>query len=389
MEHLTMLRQQAKPAAKPFSRVLRLEALERREVPSISPASASAHRIIQVHQGDPLAHFHSIQAAVNAARPGDEIRVYNGTYREAVSVTKNNITIDAAPGASVTIQNPGQMGNGITVEAAGGAALSGFTLANVTVRNYSGSGVFLFNVTNFELSHVSAANNMSNGILVVLSSHGSIHDSTAFGSSNTGIEVSQSHDVLLSNDIVHSNTNGIAVLNSTRVTTTNSSAFDNTVGILIGQLPGSAVAMQGHRPKQNSSYNVLQNNAVYANNLANAAASDALASADPPGAGILIVGGDHTVVQNNQVYSNGYGGIVLISGADWLDQAPVGTPRYASTINSRPRYTLIQNNNLWFNGFLSGAIGWPRPADLVWTQVGRQNHWRRNLFTSSSPGILP
>src|SRR5262249_38802558 len=156
-------------------------------------------------------------------------------------------------------------------------------------------------------------------------------------------------------DTVHGNTNGIEVLNSTRVTTTNSSAFNNTVGIFVGQLPGAVVAMQGRRPVQNSSFNVVQNNAVYANNLGSAAVSSGLASADPPGAGILIVGGDHTVVQNNQVYSNGYGGIVLIAGSNWLAEAPVGTPHYARGVYSQPRYTLIQNNNLWFNGFLPGA----------------------------------
>jgi parallel beta-helix repeat protein len=383
------IRKSCQPAAKSQPCLIRLETLEGREVPSITPVAASAHRILAVQQNNPHARFHTIQAAVNAARPGDEIRIYSGTYREAVTVTKNNLTIDAAPGSRVTIQNPGQMTNGITVDPANGTPLTDFTLSGVTVKGFSGSGVLLFDVSYFEISHVVAANNMVHGILAVLSSHGLIHDSTAYGSDNTGIEVSQSHDVLLSNDTVHENTNGIEVLNCTRVTTSNCSAFDNTVGILLDQLPGAAVAMPGHKPVQTSTYNVVENNSVYANNLPNAATSTMLPSADPPGAGIVIVGGNHTLVENNQVYSNGYGGIVLISGADWLRQAPVGTSGYSRLINSRPMNTLIANNNLWFNGFLSGAVGWPHPADFVWTRVGKNDFWTKNIFTTSSPGILP
>jgi parallel beta-helix repeat protein len=352
-------------------------------------AAASVHRIIKVAQGNPHVRFHTIQAAVNAARPGDEIRIYSGIYRESATVTKNNLTIDAAPGANVIIQNPGQMGNGITVEASGATTLTGFTLAGVTVKGFSASGVFLLGVANFEISHVTAVNNMGHGIFVGLSSHGSVHDSIAYGSDNTGIEVSQSHDVLLNNDEVHENTNGIEVLNSTRITTSNNSAFDNTVGLVIAQLPGAAVALPGHKPVLTSAYNVVEDNSVYANNYANAATDTMLPSADPPGAGILIVGSDHTTVKNNQVYSNGYGGIVLISGSNWLFHAPVGTPGYSTRVSSRPTNTLIENNNLWFNGFLAGAMGWPQPADLVWTRLGRNDHWVRNIFTTSSPGILP
>ncbi len=376
-------------ASRPILRILRLESLESREVPSVSPVSAAGHRVIAVQQSNPHARFHTIQAAINAARPGDEIRVYSGIYRESITVTKDNLTIDAAPGADVIIQNPGQMGNGITVAGSGGTALTGFTLSGVTVKGFSASGVFLIDATNFTIAHVVAANNMSHGIEAAYSSNGTIHDCTAYGSANTGIEISQSHDVLVTNDNVHGNTNGIEILNSTRVTTSDCSAFDNTVGIVVDQLPGAAVVLPGHKPVQNSSYNVVENNQVYANNLINLAASTMLPSADPPGAGILIVGGDHTLVESNQVYSNAYGGIVLISGAHWLALAPVGTPHYARGINSNPRYTLIEDNNLWFNGYITGAAGWPQPGDLVWTGQGKHNLWVKNLYTNSSPELLP
>jgi parallel beta-helix repeat protein len=376
-------------AAKSISRILRLESLESREVPSVSPVAAAAHRVIAVRQSNPHARFHTIQAAINAARPGDEIRIYSGIYREALTVTKNNLTIDVAPGADVVIQNPGQMGNGITVAGPGGTVLTGFTLSGVTVKGFSASGVFLSDATNFTIGHVVAANNLSHGIEAVYASNGSIHDCTAYGSDNTGIEVSQSSNVLVTSDNVHGNTNGIEILNCTRVTTSDCSAFDNTVGIVVDQLPGAAVVLPGHKPVQTSSYNVVEKNQVYANNLTNMATSTMLPLADPPGAGILIVGGDHTLVESNQVYSNAYSGIVVISGANWLALAPVGTPHYARGVNFNPRYTLVEDNNLWFNGYITGALGWPQPGDLVWTGQGKHNLWVKNLYTNSSPELLP
>ena len=33
--------------------------------------------------------------------------------------------------------------------------------------------------------------------------------------------------------------------------------------------------------------------------------------------------------------------------------------------------------------------GFPAPADLVWTGTGHNNHWSRNRFDTSDPGMLP
>ena len=41
----------------------------------------------------------TIQAAVDAANPGDKVRVPPGIYRENVLVTKNNISIEGSFGA--------------------------------------------------------------------------------------------------------------------------------------------------------------------------------------------------------------------------------------------------------------------------------------------------
>src|SRR5689334_6753632 len=58
----------------------------------------------------------TIQAAVDAANPGDTVRVPPGIYRENVLVNKNNITIKGQSGA--ILDGSGLSGNsGITVRA--------------------------------------------------------------------------------------------------------------------------------------------------------------------------------------------------------------------------------------------------------------------------------
>jgi parallel beta-helix repeat protein len=363
--------------------ILRLEALEARDVPSTTPI------VLQVHQGVPHAKYQTIQAAVNAAKPGEEIEVFSGIYREAVTVTKANLTIQGAPGARVTIQNPGLLLNGITVEGTKGGTLSGFKLANVTVKGFLNNGIYLVGVTNFELSHVMTANNADDGVYPVLSANGSIHDSRAAGSNDSGICVSQSHDIYMNNNVVYNNTNGIEIENSTRVTTSNSTVFDNTVGILVDQMPGAVVALAGHAPVLTSSANVLQDNQVYANNRPNSASAGDLVSAEPSGGGIVIIGGNNTLVQSNNVFANGYGGIVVMSGRDMMRLAPPGTPAYSKTDNSLVRNTTIENNTLTLNGFAAAPPGLPPSADLIWTGTGTNNHWKKNIYDTNSPGKLP
>src|SRR5689334_5981128 len=68
----------------------------------------------------------TIQAAVDAAQPGDIVRVPPGIYRENVLVSKNNITIKGQSGA--VLDGTGLPGNsGITVRSSSPSArINGF-----------------------------------------------------------------------------------------------------------------------------------------------------------------------------------------------------------------------------------------------------------------------
>jgi len=61
--------------------------------------------------------FTTIQAAINAASPGDTILIAGGSYTENVTVTVNDLTIENVSGQTVTITGTGGFGGAITVAA--------------------------------------------------------------------------------------------------------------------------------------------------------------------------------------------------------------------------------------------------------------------------------
>ena len=104
---------------------LRLLALESRDTPStlmVDPSFTS----------DPAHHrFSTIQAAVDAAKPGDNIQVSPGTYNEAVTITKSDMDLFAVgkPGSVRDLRRP--TGADIAVHVDGGAKdvdIVGFTI---------------------------------------------------------------------------------------------------------------------------------------------------------------------------------------------------------------------------------------------------------------------
>lgn len=90
----TATRRRAHPA-------LSLQALEPRDVPAVIWVDDD-------RQDKKNADFTSIQAAINAARPGDKVMVAPGTYTEHVWVNKDNLTVQSQkPLAAKIVGTPG------------------------------------------------------------------------------------------------------------------------------------------------------------------------------------------------------------------------------------------------------------------------------------------
>jgi parallel beta-helix repeat protein len=365
-----------------------LELLERRELlcatavssvlvasglpTGISCGGLPGHHLIVVHEGA------SIQAAVDLADPGSSIYIEPGTYAQSVTVAKPGISLIGlygGRGSKVIISNPGKAENGITVT----AASSGFTLENVTVRGFTENGVRLEGVNGFDLEQVVAQNNGEYGLFPVFSSHGLIADCAAFGHKDTGIYVGQSKDVIIRQNTTVANVNGIEVENSSHVQVINNQSSGNVAGILVVLLPGLNVKV--------SSDIVIRGNYVHDNNLPNFAVAGNLESFVPTGSGILVVGGDHTVVENNRVWGNQFVGIG-VSSTLLLGQLAGLPPGGFADIQPNPIGTLVRNNIAVHNGSASPLPFLPG-ADFLWDGSGRDNHWQGNLFGTSVPALLP
>lgn len=330
---------------------------------------------IIVHKGG------SIQAAVDAAAPGETIFIEAGTYNEAIVVNKPGIHLVGATCFAfekVIIQNPGDEDNGITVRDSG----DGFVLKNVTVQNFEENGVFLVHVDHFLLSHVISINNKEYGLFPVLCKYGVVEYCSATGSADTGIYVGQSDSVAVQYNDAHGNVNGLEIENCSNVAVLKNHSYDNVSGILIVLLPGLTV-------KSSSNILVTENNIEKNNHVNFADPEDGFEAFVPSGSGILLVGADNVTIKHNKISNNNFTGIATVStvilGA--LDpNIPAGA---FSDIEPNPDGAKIINNLLANNGAMP-PIGIPLPGvDLLWDGSGTNNCWKNNQYSTLYPSPLP
>jgi parallel beta-helix repeat protein len=364
---------------------LHLVRLETRTTPStllVSPNFAP----------DPAHHkFNSIQAAVDAAHPGDDVKVFAGTYHEAVSITKNNVDLFAVgkPG-DVRIQAPS--GADIAVHIAGGAKgvdIVGFTVVggNAGIQfgthfdspaSDSGSGsavgdtVFGYAQVGVEVIGTGSKAEVSYDVV------------RGPGASNAaaqiGIQVSDGAWAEVEGNIVSGNlgtaTNegvGILVLQTANVEVEHNIVFGNDDGILLAADTGS--------PRV--THTEVEGNASF-NNTFN---------------GIDLVNADNNEIFGNVVSFNGFDGIVV--GSDPSDPIALqGTAtgnqlehnfaqlngRAGIFLESTATGNTVTHNRLRNNNTNNLSNG----ADAVDMSTGSgtagtANTWKKNDFGTSIP----
>jgi len=320
----------------------------------------------------------SIQAAVDAASAGDMIQIQPGTYHEAIIVNKPGLRLVGISSQSggVIIENPGNQNNGISVRADG----DGFELYNVTIKNFGRNGVFIIRADNFVLDHVTTINCGEYGLFPLLCNGGKIDHCSATGHEDTGIYIGQSTNIEMSFNEAFANVNGLEIENCSHVTVTNSQSYDNVVGILVVLLPGLSVTT--------STDITLTRNHVYDNNHINFADPDGGFEAFvPSGSGILIVGTDNTVVENNTVKGNNFLGIAVVSTTVLGALAGIPPEAFAG-IEPNPDGDRVINNVVNTNGTVQPALPFPA-VDLLWDGSGTNNCWSGNKYKKSFPELLP
>jgi parallel beta-helix repeat protein len=315
----------------------------------------------------------SIQAAVDAAQPGDRIFLRPGTYAQAVTINKPEIKLvglgrrlgSHGEGAAI-LENPGDEENGITVTGGG----NGVEIVNLTVRNFEENGVLLVGVNGFRLAEVVAENDGEYGFFPLLSSNGLIERCEASGHRDTGIYIGQSERVAVRGSTAFGNVNGFEIENSSHIQASDNESFDNVAGFLVVLLPGLSV--------KSSSDILLTDNRAHDNNRPNFA-TDGFEEFVPSGSGILLVGTDATTVRTNVVTGNSFVGIGVANTGllAQLAGVPIGD------IEPFPDGVRVQDNTVTANGGAQPIPLLPPGADLLWDGTGTANCWEGNVFGSS------
>jgi hypothetical protein len=254
----------------------------------------------------------TIQAAVDAAQPGDLVLIGPGSYREEVNVDTAGITIRGTDRNEVQLDGDHDLANGIQVTS------SGVSVENLIAKNYLYNGV-IFNgvseaydqpdlegptVDGFRVSHVTTYNNGLYGIYAFGSTNGTIVSSYASGHPDSGIYIGQCKpcDTVVDDVTAENNAIGYYGTNASGgVFVVNSRFRGNRLGIT----PNS----------QDTELLPPQAETVVAGNMVSGEGAE-LAPAIPEGfygGGIAIGGGTRNTIVRNRVEAHPAYGIGLVA----------------------------------------------------------------------------
>lgn len=323
----------------------------------------------------------SIQAAVDAARPGDTVLVSGGTYRENVDITTDGITLRGR-GARLeppATSAPGSCSNlfGIPDNPFGICVLGqidpetfqvtrpvrGVRIEGFTIGEFADTGIFTFGTDGLVVKRNDVAGgdgDFAYSILFLASSHGRILYNRVHGAGGAGIYLGASPDaqaVIAHNVSFDSGSLGIMVRDSVGGVVEHNVTYDNCMGI--GFVDGLAAGT--------SKLWTARGNVVRRNN--------AVCPGEPvvSGVGVLLAGSHEITLDRNVIVENRpasgevpySGGVVLTSGAIFG-----GTELATGNVVTR---NVVRGN---------------APVDLNQNDVGPGNRFSRNSCRSSLPAGL-
>ncbi|WP_410508820.1 NosD domain-containing protein [Methanosarcina hadiensis] len=232
--------------------------------------NAAANAITVSNSTDRAANFTSIQDAVNAASPGDEIIVKPGIYTENIEITIPLTILSESGNPSDTIIQAANTSRNVFGVWANEVNINGLTIRGSS----SASGIHFFGAGNCLIKHNNLSNNNC-GINLYMFSSGNILIGNNVSESLTGISLSGSLDNDVRENSVSYCNCGISLFDSLNNTLESNIISENGEGIsLTGESNGNLLTgnilkfnNQAGISIQGTSNNLIYNN--YFNNVVN------------------------------------------------------------------------------------------------------------------------
>jgi nitrous oxidase accessory protein NosD len=330
-------------------------------------AAAQAHGPRVVGPGD------SIQAAVDAADPGDTILVF-GKHRENVVIQTDGLTVRGAGAVIVPPATPvahACFDPAVEGEAVHGICVSGdvdfdtgevsrvvanVTVSGFTIHGFTGSGLVANAARDITFKGNVSADNGESGIGAIIATGTRILFNRVSGNEQAGLSVSSSPtaDATLFANAIEGSRFGVAILDALDGRIVANSVHDNCVGVFA--LASGDGTAGGFR---------ITANRIRHNTRA-CAAGDGFPALS--GAGVALVGATGNEVVANLITGNAPAGDTAVSGGVAVITSPAGTS---------PTDNLVAHNTILHND-----------PDLFWDQTGTGNVFRDNRCRIGTPPEL-
>jgi parallel beta-helix repeat protein len=304
----------------------------------------------------------SIEAAINRAAPGDEVAVEPGTYREMLFIDKDGIKLHGVirGGAWPVLDGENKLDNGIIT--------SGHTVTveNFWVRHFRGNGIMTQGSNNFRIVHNVVEGPCFYGIFPQYGKNGLVARNLVYNTDDAAIYVGMSESVDVTDNETYGSFSGIEAENSKNMLIEGNYAHDNSTGIMTSILPGL--------PVKSSDNLIIRHNVIVKNNELVKAPPGSIAVAVPSGVGVVVLGTNHTVVEDNVIANND-------SAAVFIEETGLVDPTPDDKIDPFPENIQVLRNQYWSNGNkpqrgiedMLEAAGLKQGVDVLSTGKGHGN----------------